>query len=152
MNLADKLREAKNKLYLKANIRVTCEGDPSQHVFPDKCHITNEKTGEKWSVKFECEPTTDPYDHDDYFAILKDENGKLLDKGKISWTYPGLSNKPTLETIYGTREYRPIWDKVNSEFKRFQKEHHHIERVKSNTDEIRRSAEKRMRLTSYLRK
>ena len=125
MSVSDEILKIRNKVYAKALLEVSTEGDVKQNSYPDKCNITNKKTGERWSVEFHSKPYDDPdgISPTEWYAELKDECGKSVEKRDIDRYF---SEKKTDNILIRYSGYGPIWDSVNSEFKKFQREQHHI--------------------------
>lgn len=125
MNLSDKILSIKNKLRAKANLNVTTEGHPDKDFYPVKCNITNKRTDEMWSVEFHSKPYDDPdcVTPVEWCAQLKDTQGTLLETLDIRRYF---SDKRTDEILAENSGYEYIWNAVNDQFAKFQKEHKHI--------------------------
>lgn len=125
MTVSNEILKVRNKICAKALLEVKTEGDAKDSLYPDKCNIVNKKTGEKWSVEFHSKPYDDPdfISPTEWYAELKDNQGKSLEKRDID-RY--LWDKKADNILIKESGYEPIWNAVNTEFKKFQKEHRRI--------------------------
>ena len=146
MNISNEILKIRNRLYTKARIEVKTEEDPAIHKYPGKFKVTNKKTGEAWTVELDIKRDNDEgISPDKWYAQLKDSSGKLLETRDIS---RNLLDPKSIDRIYdGDSGYEPIWDAVNTEFKKFQKEHVRIEsnKFKSDCDAKNVAAMKKLR-------
>ncbi len=129
------MREASNRRKIKG-LEVRSEGDPEKSWEPDRIVISSKKTGKKWFVEF------DSVEYDQFatprsYALLKDENGELLERRGLSQSLPGEND---VIDVNGS-PYKSVWDVVSKEFNRFQDEYHRFEKRKS---ENRKEAERRI--------
>ena len=152
MTISDEILKARNSLLTNVLIEIKIEGNADKCIYPQRCIVTNKKNGKKWSVEFHSKPYDDPDSISpvDWYAELKDEKGNSLETKDIDrHFYPDIK----LDSILiGKSGYRPIWRSVNSEFKKFQREHRRItnnkERKRCN-DEI---AHTMINLRNFLRR
>ena len=137
MNISDNILRIKNKLRANANLDVTTEGHPDKDFYPERCNITNKLTDEMWSVEFHSKPYDDPdgVTPVQWCAQLKDTHGSLLETRDIRRYF---SDNRTDEIVAENSGYEYIWNAVNDQFAKFQKEHKHIINTRS---KMRRNAE-----------
>ena len=125
MNVSDKILKLKNKIYAKALLEISVEGDVRKDFYPDKLNVINKKTGKRWSVEFYSKPydDSDGISPTEWCADLKDEKGSVLESAYIDRYF---GEKTPDKILFGNSGYGPIWDSVNIEFKKFQREHRRI--------------------------
>ena len=151
MNISDNILKIKNKIYSKALLEITSEGDTSEWKYPEKCNIINKKTGEKWSVEFLSKPYDDPdgISPTEWCAQLKDEKGKLLETKDIDRYF----GEKTLDRILiKDSGYRPIWQAVNVEFKKFQMKYRRIRDKKDKTAQNATTISAMKKLENFLKR
>ena len=151
MDISNKILGLRNRVLAKMLLEVSVEGDAEKEFYPDKCNILNKKTGEKWSAEFYSYPYDDPdgISPTEWYAQLKDERGKVLEKRDIDRNF---STKIADSICIGDSGFGPIWSSVNTAFKDFQQEHRRIQKREAKMEQTAKTTSAMRRLDDFLRK
>jgi len=151
MNISDEILKIRNKIYAKALLEISVEGDVRKDLYPDKLNVINKKTGKRWSVEFYSKPYDDPdgISPTEWCADLKDEKGSVLESAYIDRYF---GEKTPDKILFGNSGYGPIWNSVNIEFKKFQREHRRIRDAEEEKEQHNNIVPAMKKLEDFLKK
>ena len=151
MSISDEILRIRNKIYSKALLEVSVEGDVRKNSYPDKLNVINKKTGRRWSVEFHSKAYDDPDGifPTSWYADLKDEKDNVLESAPIDRYF---GEKTPDKILFRNSGYGPIWNSVNVEFKKFQRKHRRIRDAEAKKEQHNNIVPAMKKLEDFLKK